>query len=605
MWNISFKSYVYYLVFLLLVSFIFVSYILSLAPIPQDFRSFLYVFGIYGYFGILVLIFFSISFIFAKILRPFIYVIPLLGTLWIFYLIADALVFKMYGFALNMLLIKMFILDFKGMGLPSFVLLLIVFLSITLVAINFALFYFLSKYKSRNGTKFIVFISLLLFVALFINSMINIWANFYNRAEILVYKRYFPIYYPLTSHKKAKKLSKYMPYFFPNIKGDATSNQSVSSKISYPKKTMTCKADENSLNIVLIVLESWQKETANEKNMPNLIKRVKKAGTFYNQHISNGTATIPGLFSLFTGVYGSYYKSFSSNPHKNSSVLIKELQKQDYQIYNFTSSNLRRFNLKPMILPNIKEKNYFKTKSDEETFLKIKENLEKRRNDEKFMDFIFYVSSHSSYDYPKEYEKFKPTPKVEGSFLLDSNTDNTVYKNDYKNSLFYLDDLIEKTLNVYEKKGLLENTYIIITGDHAEEFNENKKGFWGHGSNFSKWQDLVPLIVIKANDTKYNVVNKTSFHIDLAPTLLQDVLSCKNELGDYTNGINLKNISKNRDTIISSYYEDAYLIDNTIYEKNTGRVYKWEDMKEVDNKLPNIKAYKKLLKGQREFDVNP
>ena len=50
-----------------------------------------------------------------------------------------------------------------------------------------------------------------------------------------------------------------------------------------------------------------------------------------------------------------------------------------------------------------------------------------------------------------------------------------------------MDDLIGKVINQLKNKGLLENTIIIITGDHGQEFNDNKKGYWEHGGNFSKY----------------------------------------------------------------------------------------------------------------------
>ncbi|PIE65326.1 MAG: hypothetical protein CSA26_04470 [Desulfobacterales bacterium] len=85
------------------------------------------------------------------------------------------------------------------------------------------------------------------------------------------------------------------------------------------------------------------------------------------------------------------------------------------------------------------------------------------------------------------------------------------------------------------------------------------------------------------------------------PNFVVRYIKVKNDPIDYTNGKNINNLVLSRNTILSSYYEDTYLIDDVIYEKNTGRVYRWKDMEKVNNYLPNTKEYKRLLEEQQIF----
>jgi hypothetical protein len=50
-------------------------------------------------------------------------------------------------------------------------------------------------------------------------------------------------------------------------------------------------------------------------------------------------------------------------------------------------------------------------------------------------------------------------------------------------------------LDLLDKYDIDDNTIVIITADHGQEFNENKLNFWGHNGNFTKYQTQVPLII--------------------------------------------------------------------------------------------------------------
>ncbi len=89
----------------------------------------------------------------------------------------------------------------------------------------------------------------------------------------------------------------------------------------------------------------------------------------------------------------------------------------------------------------------------------------------------------------------------------------------------------------------LSKTLIVITSDHGQEFNENKKNYWGHASNFTKYQIKVPLIIYWPGKKESDYAHLTS-HMDLTPTMMTDVLGCINPIKDFSNGRSLFDTSR-------------------------------------------------------------
>ena len=110
--------------------------------------------------------------------------------------------------------------------------------------------------------------------------------------------------------------------------------------------------------------------------------------------------------------------------------------------------------------------------------------------------------------------------------------------NRYKNSVHYIDSLIGQLFAELKERGLDQNTIIIVSGDHGQEINDTRHNFWGHNSNFAKYQTRVPLLVwwpgMKGGEKAY----RTS-HYDIVPALLTHALNCSNPPSDYSSGYDL------------------------------------------------------------------
>jgi membrane-anchored protein YejM (alkaline phosphatase superfamily) len=138
-------------------------------------------------------------------------------------------------------------------------------------------------------------------------------------------------------------------------------------------------------------------------------------------------------------------------------------------------------------------------------------------------------------------------------------------RNDYLNSVHYVDSLIGGLLERMEAKGLLEDTIVVITSDHGEEFNDTKDNSWGHTGNFTTYQSRVPLIVYVPWLEPRQETAVTS-QVDIPPTLMQEALGCRQDTRDYSNGLNLFGpLPRQRPVVVSSYVNHALILGDDVF----------------------------------------
>ena len=56
--------------------------------------------------------------------------------------------------------------------------------------------------------------------------------------------------------------------------------------------------------------------------------------------------------------------------------------------------------------------------------------------------------------------------------------DPTPFWNLYRNCCYQDDLLLGRIFETLKKEGLMDNTIIILSGDHSQEFNENHHNYW-------------------------------------------------------------------------------------------------------------------------------
>lgn len=131
-----------------------------------------------------------------------------------------------------------------------------------------------------------------------------------------------------------------------------------------------------------------------------------------------------------------------------------------------------------------------------------------------------------------------------------------------------MDSQINRVLTELENQNMLNNTIIIISSDHGQEFNENKKNYWGHGSNFSKWQLEVPLIVYYPSIEAGKTFSHMTTHYDISATLLKHFMGVENPATDISMGYDLYDTNSRYPHIIGSIVNFGFIFENSITSTN-------------------------------------
>jgi arylsulfatase A-like enzyme len=92
----------------------------------------------------------------------------------------------------------------------------------------------------------------------------------------------------------------------------------------------------------------------------------------------------------------------------------------------------------------------------------------------------------------------------------------------YDGEVRYLDEHLGRLVAGLRERGFYDDTIIVLTSDHGEEFHEH--GGWWHGTTLYDEQTHVPLVVKPARGGARGVVVETmTTHLDVAPTILAAV----------------------------------------------------------------------------------
>ncbi len=129
--------------------------------------------------------------------------------------------------------------------------------------------------------------------------------------------------------------------------------------------------------------------------------------------------------------------------------------------------------------------------------------------DKPFFGVMQYNATHFPYNVPDEYIKW-----------------NDGFIDKYDNSVLFQDDLLKSVFAGLEKKGLLNNTVVIMIGDHGEAFKEHNS--IGHVDTYYSETVSVPLMifipdklrpVLDFGRIRANTVLNTS-NADIVPTII-------------------------------------------------------------------------------------
>ena len=328
--------------------------------------------------------------------------------------------------------------------------------------------------------------------------------------------------------------------------------------LDYPRAALECAAPASRPNVLFVVIDSWRADALTPEVTPNLARLSAESQRFTN-HVSGGNATRIGMFSLFYGLPGTYWHDMLGE--RRGAVLVQELMRQGYDVEVFRSAPLFSPEFDRTIFLGVPD---LRLRSDGERAWQRDRDvnadfagwLDRRDSKRPFFALLFYDSPHK-YDFPPDWPlKFEPSLAEIDYMAFSNKTDPAPFRNRYLNSVRYVDTLAGEAIEAARARGLLEDTVLLVTSDHGQEFNDQRLNYWGHNSNFSRFQTQVPLFIRWPGEAP-SVQEHATSHFDVAPTLLHRVLGCSNPPADFSVGRDLYDTSARGVLTLASYNDYA------------------------------------------------
>lgn len=178
--------------------------------------------------------------------------------------------------------------------------------------------------------------------------------------------------------------------------------------------------------------------------------------------------------------------------------------------------------------------------------------------------------------------------------------------NRYKTSVHFVDSLAKQVIDTLDEAGDLENTLIVITGDHSQEFNDNKLNYWGHNSNYTPAQTHVPFAIIGPSvpegiGADWGV--KFTSHEDVVPTLMESYLGIASPASDYSTGVSLYSEVVERPWVLLSSYSGYGIVtqDSILEVGATGQSRYLDITNHPKDGSPNFEYVQKALEQISRF----
>lgn len=316
----------------------------------------------------------------------------------------------------------------------------------------------------------------------------------------------------------------------------------TSDRLGYPHEKPVLPADGARPNLFLMVLDSWRLDTFNDELTPALAEFAAGSRQFTN-HISSGNDTRFSLFSMLYGLHGSYWfkvEEKGKTPEACPPALIQALTDEGYDIRVFSAASLKFPAFRSTTWVSLPEENIVDSfqhpdgrprstiswEKDQFVAEAVQDWLDEReaRGDGRpFFCFVLLDGPHQPYFNPGG--PYQPSvPRLNyvelGRAIEEPEIDPLAEKlwNTYRNCVLQADLTAGTMLDALSTRGVLDETVVMVTGDHGEEFGEN--GYWGHTSNFSDQQVQVPFY-LKGPGIEPGIEDRPTSHLDVSNSLLE------------------------------------------------------------------------------------
>ena len=284
-------------------------------------------------------------------------------------------------------------------------------------------------------------------------------------------------------------------------------------QIFTPYKTPNASLSMNKQNVVILLLESFDKEYIGyynpKSNFTPFLDSLIGQSISFEESYASGTASMeapPAIFASIPSLMQDRYivSTYSTNRNTNLGDL---LSKKGYQTSFYHGGANGTMNFDSFIgLSNFGSyfgMNEYPTKEDfdgnwgifDEPYLQYYAN-ELNAMQQPFLSSLFTLSSHHPYKVPAKYDAI--LPKGDHPIL---------------HAVAYTDLALRKFFKKAKEMPWYKNTLFVLTADHTSVTTD--PNYKNHKGNF-----CVPIILFKDGITPQRITKRTIQHKDIAPTVL-------------------------------------------------------------------------------------
>ena len=346
-------------------------------------------------------------------------------------------------------------------------------------------------------------------------------------------------------------------------------------------------------NLIMLQVESLENFVINQsidgkEITPNLNKLIKNSIYFNNiKEQTHGGTTSDGELLANTSIFpvrrGSTFFRYPSNTYVSS--LPELMESKGYNSVAIHPDKGSYWNWLPALssigFNNCIDEGRFKMDEtiglglSDRSFLKQLVPILKEEKSP-FFNFSITLSSHSPFTLPEEYKNLKMKESLKNTAL-----------GNYFESINYTDTVIGEFVQALEDNGILDNSVLVIYGDHEgqHKFAKDKIKEIKNVPDFAKENNLNVPLFIYSKDSKGENIDISGGQIDILPTVAylmgvdpdkyiyntmgRNLLNTKRDFVIMPNGnIQSKNLSKEEiDLFSKAVYYSNKIIESNYFKK--------------------------------------
>ncbi|WP_252243418.1 MULTISPECIES: LTA synthase family protein [unclassified Clostridium] len=281
-------------------------------------------------------------------------------------------------------------------------------------------------------------------------------------------------------------------------------------------------------NVIFLQIESLENfvinQKTNGKEITPFLNKLASEGLYFNNFYEQNNAgnSIDCDFMINTSIYPLGNKitalNYGENVYPNS--LPRILQKDGYftisshaelpNEFNWTELHKNSFGANELWTINdyVYEESVGYGLSDKSFLSQTADKLKDIK--QPFFIQLPTLSNHGPFDLDEKYRQLNLPDEVNDSYL-----------GGYFESVLYTDNQLEMFYNKLNESGLLDDTVLVIYGDHTgvhKYYNEDIQDIDYENNWWDEVDHKIPLIIYSKN-MEHKIVNKTGGQIDILPTI--------------------------------------------------------------------------------------